>query len=234
MSSYSSASIEKLARLIGTTLLVAVPFCDPAYAADGIPSDSKTFVCVHDTVSRRMAAAHFNRIARERGLPYTAISRGIAVNGSIPTNIRDGLNLDGLQVTDPRPMTAADAVAATLVFAFDRMPENEKEEAEVNYWSDVPSAIKNSIAAREVIVRHLDNLVPVLMTHARPREMLQGVVIAVDERNDRITVRLTSDTTEDFRVQDGLIFNAVHNGDQVELTVENIDGATTIVGLTKN
>jgi hypothetical protein len=35
-------------------------------------------------------------------------------------------------------------------------------------------------------------------------------------------------------VRDGLIFNAVRYGDQVEVTVENIDGAKTIVGLTKN
>ena len=55
----------------------------------------------------------------------------------------------------------------------------------------------------------------------------------MDERNDRITVRLRSDTTEVFRVQDGLVFNAVHKGDQVELAVENIDGAKTIVGLRK-
>jgi Cu/Ag efflux protein CusF len=64
--------------------------------------------------------------------------------------------------------------------------------------------------------------------------MLQGVVTAVDERNDRIRVRLTSDRTEDFGVQDGLIFNAVHDGDRVELTVETVDGARTIVGLKKD
>jgi Cu/Ag efflux protein CusF len=62
---------------------------------------------------------------------------------------------------------------------------------------------------------------------------LEGVVTAVDERNDRITVRLRSDTTEVFRVQDGLVFNAVHNGDRVELTIESIDGAKTIVELKK-
>ena len=55
----------------------------------------------------------------------------------------------------------------------------------------------------------------------------------MDERNDRITVRLRSGTTEDFRVQDGLVFNAVHNGDPVEITIESIDGANTIVGLRK-
>lgn len=66
------------------------------------------------------------------------------------------------------------------------------------------------------------------------RETLRGVVAAVDERNDSITVRLSSDANADLKVRDGLLFNAVRYGDQVEVTVENIDGARTIVGLTKN
>lgn len=55
---------------------------------------------------------------------------------------------------------------------------------------------------------------------------------AVDQRNDRITVRLASDTTEDFRMQDGLVFDVVH-GDQVEITIESINGAKTVVDLRK-
>jgi hypothetical protein len=34
-------------------------------------------------------------------------------------------------------------------------------------------------------------------------------------------------------VQDALIFDAVRYGDPVEITVENIEGAKTIVGLQK-
>ena len=67
----------------------------------------------------------------------------------------------------------------------------------------------------------------------RPQETLRGVVTGIDERNDRITLRLAKDASTDFRVQDGLLFNAVHDGDQVEITVENIEGAKTIVGLKK-
>jgi hypothetical protein len=70
--------------------------------------------------------------------------------------------------------------------------------------------------------------------NGRSRETLRGVVAAVDERNDRITVRLPSDASADLKVRDGLLFNAVRYGDQVEVTVENIDGARTIVGLTKD
>ena len=63
------------------------------------------------------------------------------------------------------------------------------------------------------------------------QEILHGMITAVDELNDRITVRLASGAVADFKVQDGLIFNAVRYGDQVEITVESIEGAKTIVGL---
>jgi Cu/Ag efflux protein CusF len=64
-------------------------------------------------------------------------------------------------------------------------------------------------------------------------EAFRGVVASVDERNDTIRIRRSPETTEEFRVQDGLLFNAVRYGDLVEVSVENINGAKTIVGLTK-
>ena len=67
--------------------------------------------------------------------------------------------------------------------------------------------------------------------HTPSHEVLQGMITAVDQSNDRISVRLASGPVTDFKVQDGLIFNAVRYGDQVEITVESIEGAKTIVGL---
>ena len=64
-----------------------------------------------------------------------------------------------------------------------------------------------------------------------PLQTLRGVIAAVDEQNDRITVRLSPDATADLKVRDGLLFNAVRYGDQVEITIEDVDGAKTIVGL---
>jgi protein-tyrosine-phosphatase len=216
---------------------VALQFATPAHAGETAAPNSKTivFVCLHGSVKSQIAAAHFNRIARERGLLYTAISRGIEVDSSIPTGIRDGLNLDGLAPLDdvPQTLTPAEAAGAIKVIAFDAVPDNKRSVAEVNYWSDVPPATKNYLAARDVIVHHIDDLVPALAEPARPQETLRGVVTDIDERNDRITLRLTKGVSSDFKVQDALVFNAVHDGDQVEITVENIQGAKTIVGLKK-
>jgi protein-tyrosine-phosphatase len=212
-------------------------FAAPTWSAEITAPDKQTivFVCLHGSVKSQMAAAHFNKIASERGLPYTAISRGIEVDISIPTRIRDGLNLDGLAPLNdvPKPLTPNEAAGAIKVIAFDAVPDDRRGAADVSYWSDVPPATRDYAAARDAIVHHIDNLVPALAEKAHPQETLQGVITAIDERNDRISVRLIPDNNSEFKVQDGLIFNAIRNGDRVEITVENVGGAKTIVGLKK-
>ena len=221
---------------------VALQLARPAYA-ESITPDDKTivFVCVHGSVESQIAAAFFNRIARERGLPYTAVSRGIEVDAAIPASIRNGLNSDGLAPTDevPRPLTAAEAGRATKVVAFDAVPDDKRGVAEVSYWSDIPPATKDYAAARDVIARHIDDLIPALVAlTARPEQIVRGMVTAIDEPNDRIALRLPNDDSEDFKVEDfkvrdGLVFNSVRFGDQVEVTVASIDGARTIVEFKK-
>jgi hypothetical protein len=87
--------------------------------------------------------------------------------------------------------------------------------------TDVSQEQEAAVALQATIVR------------APAAETLRGVVDSVDERNDTILIRLAPDRTEPFRVQDGLIFNAVRFGDPVEISVQRISGFRTIVGLSK-
>jgi protein-tyrosine-phosphatase len=167
MSSLTPISPGKIARLIGVSLLFATALAtNPATAEERSEQQPKTivFVCLHGSVKSQMAAAHFNQIARERGLPFVAVSRGITVDSSIPTGIRDSLALEGLApVNDvPRGLTAEEANGASKVFAFDEVPTERKGRADVTYWSDVPPANKDYSAARDAIVRHIDDLLPSL------------------------------------------------------------------------
>jgi protein-tyrosine-phosphatase len=214
---------------------IASCFATSSHADEGIAKKTILFVCLHGSVKSQMAAAHFNKIASERNLPYVAISRGIEVDNSIPTRIKDGLSLDGLAPMDdvPKPLTPEEAAAAIKVIAFDSVPDDRRGSAEVSYWSDVPPATRDYAAARDAIVHHLDNLVPALAENGRSQDTLQGVVTAIDERNDQVTIRLASDNNSEFRVQDGLVFNAIHHGDRVKITVETVGGVRTIVGLKK-
>jgi hypothetical protein len=77
-------------------------------------------------------------------------------------------------------------------------------------------------------------LAPVLASNASASETFGGIVARTDERNDTLTIQLSSTgASGDFKVQDGLLFNSVRYGDPVEITVETIDGARTITGLKK-
>ena len=155
--------------------------------------------------------------------PFALLALGIALQFAAPAQAEEAA----------LPATPNEAAGAIKVIAFDAVPDDKRGVTEVNYWSDVPPATKDYAAARDVIVRHIDDLVPTLPVRPRPQETLRGVVTGIDERNDLIILRLAEGASSDFRVQDGLVFNAVHDGDQVEITVEDISGAKTIVGLKK-
>jgi hypothetical protein len=64
-------------------------------------------------------------------------------------------------------------------------------------------------------------------------EIMSGMVDSVDERNGTIKIRLSSGASQPLKVEDGLIFNAVRFGDQVEVSVHEIAGVKTLVGIEK-
>jgi len=121
--------------------------------------ETVVFVCLHGVAKSQVAAAQFNRIARERGLPFTALSRGIAVENEIPAGIRQGLAGEGLASQTPRPLTPDEAKRAAKVFAFDEVPAEMRGGAEITYWSGVPAASNNYSGAREAIVRRIDEII---------------------------------------------------------------------------
>lgn len=156
------------AILVGIAVLFADQLPARAVAQSNSAGEIKTivFVCLHGSVNSQMAAAYFNKTAKERGLPYIAMSRGIYVHRSIPVRILDGLALDGLVPTNsPQELTVADATGANKILAFDAVPEERKGDASVTYWSGVPLGINDYEAAREEIVRRIDDLLSTLSAH---------------------------------------------------------------------
>ena len=78
---------------------------------------------------------------------------------------------------------------------------------------------------------------------ALAQQSVTGTISKVDEANGKIAIQQTQSGTvganpgsaaaEEFKVQDGLIFNAVKPGDKVVVTVTEIGGAKTITKLEK-
>jgi hypothetical protein len=125
------------------------------------------FVCEHGAVKSTVAAAHFNRIAKQRGLPYVAVSRGIDLYPEVPASVRMGLAGDGLVPNDgmPRDLRADEASAAARVIAFDRVPLERSGGAAISYWLDMPAVTKNYSAGRDAIVRRVEEVIDALATN---------------------------------------------------------------------
>ena len=72
------------------------------------------------------------------------------------------------------------------------------------------------------------------------QETIRGKVASVDEATGKISIQISGTTgagasiaPTQFKVQDGLMFNAIKQGDKVSITSENVNGMPTIKSLKK-
>jgi arsenate reductase (thioredoxin) len=128
------------------------------------------FVCEHGSAKSVIAAAHFNRFAEQRKLPYRAIARGINSDPEIPQQVRVNLAKDGLDVAawKPQPVAEKDVREAVRVVTFGcKLPFPEKIMAgKLVDWQDVPSTSEDYERARTVIVDKIEALMKTLKPKA--------------------------------------------------------------------
>lgn len=77
---------------------------------------------------------------------------------------------------------------------------------------------------------------------ALAQQSLTGTITRVDEPNGKVTIQQTQSGTvgansggaaDDFKVQDGLMFNALKAGDRVVFTADEIGGVKTVTKIEK-
>jgi arsenate reductase (thioredoxin) len=116
------------------------------------------FVCEHGSAKSVVAAAHFNRLAAERGLALRAISRGTDPDSAIHPAAATGLSADGLRPPgEPRRLSASDLETAARVVAFSDLPAEYATAVPVEVWT-VPPVSESYPAARDSIVARLERL----------------------------------------------------------------------------
>jgi len=147
-------------RCIGAGVLllgVTVPSL-PLAAAELTASDQGTviFVCKYGSMKSQMAAAYFNRLAKERGLHLTAISRAFTPDTEIPASVIENMATEGLApVNEIASLTPDEATVAAKIYSFDEIPAENKGAAEYKHWTDVPPSKKDYWGAMSVIKRHV-------------------------------------------------------------------------------
>lgn len=124
------------------------------------------FVCEHGSAKSVIAAAHFNRLAEQKSLPYRAIARGTNPDPEIPQQVRLDLAKDGLDVSTWKPQLVAekDVRESARVVTFGcKLPFPKKTTADkLVDWKDVPSTSEDYQRARTIIVDKIDAFIKTL------------------------------------------------------------------------
>ena len=137
--------------------------CLTAAAAEQTTAQQVVFVCEHGNVKSLMATSYFNQLAAQRGLPFRAVSRGVAPDSTtVPKPIVAGLHADGVDVSDfhPSKFAVADVVDAARVIAIGtELPaDTGAGRLRVERWNDVPPASTSYDAARSSLKAHVAEL----------------------------------------------------------------------------
>jgi protein-tyrosine-phosphatase len=123
------------------------------------PVDAVLFVCEHGSAKSVVAAAHFNRIAADRGLPFRAISRGTVPDPEMAPAAVKGLLGDGLKPEDPAPtkLTQSDLDTAARVVTFCDLPPDLKTAVPIERW-EVPPVSTEYARSREAMLERMERL----------------------------------------------------------------------------
>jgi protein-tyrosine-phosphatase len=115
------------------------------------------FVCEHGAAKSILAAAYFNKMAREKNLYLTAVARGTHPDAELSAQTLDGLRADGLIPTESNPvkLDIKDLEFAQHVVSFCPLPEEYHPKGKVEYWKDVPAVSENYEKARDAIVERI-------------------------------------------------------------------------------
>ena len=120
------------------------------------------FICEHGAAKSVIAAAYFDKLAKERGLKHRAVFRGTNPDLSLATAAVKGLSEDGLDTRGWKPQIVAkkelDSASAVVTLGCD-LPDKDSVAAKVTAWNDIPSVSQNYQAARAEIVKRVQSLV---------------------------------------------------------------------------
>ncbi len=120
------------------------------------------FVCEHGAAKSVIAAAEFERIAKQKGLAVEVVSRGTVPDAEIAAGVRKNLLADGIDLGAAKPVkvSAKDLSAATKVISFGpNLTEWLPKGAKASDWRATPAPSENYQVARAYIVKQLEALV---------------------------------------------------------------------------
>ena len=121
-------------------------------------SSTIIFICEHGAAKSVLAAAYFNKLARELNLDIRAIARGTNPDAELSPTAVAGLQADGLTPAETIPLmlSLAEVESAQRIVAFCELPEEYRSKALIEQWDDIPPVSQKYEPARDVILANLN------------------------------------------------------------------------------
>jgi arsenate reductase (thioredoxin) len=118
------------------------------------------FVCEHGAAKSVIAAAYFNKLAKETDSDLRAIARGTHPDPELSPKAITGLREDDLIPTElvPQKLSLADIESAQRIITFCELPEEYEQKASVEHWDGVPPVSEDYEKARDEIVERINGL----------------------------------------------------------------------------
>lgn len=148
--------------MVALAICALGPVAGSRASAQSSSESPVVMVCEHGSVKSLMAASMFNRRAKERGLPFHAVARGVTPDTAVPAKIAEAMGRDGFDVSHfvPAAATARDLTNARRVVAIgvDLSAIAPAAASAASHWDDVPPASVDYAAARASLEKHIDML----------------------------------------------------------------------------
>ena len=131
-----------------------------AMATSGRAQSNKViFVCEHGAAKSVIAAAYFNKIAKERNVDWQAVSRGTSPDAEIGQSTKEGLTADHLYdpTFSPKKLSLKDTSNVKAIIRFTTLPgEFNKANIKTEDWSNLRDIDSGYTLRRDAIVHQIN------------------------------------------------------------------------------
>ena len=120
------------------------------------------FLCPHNAAKSLLAAAYFDRLAQQRGLPYRVDSAGTKSEAAPTPAVVDALQAEGVDVSGHRPRSVKERDLARshhVVSMGCDLTGVASASVRVEQWDDVPPVSQNLDAAYTIIRSRVEEFV---------------------------------------------------------------------------
>ena len=120
------------------------------------------FVCEHGAAKSLIAAAYFDKLAKDQRLPHRATFRGVNPDSALNPIAKRGLQQDELDFSGSKPalVTQKDVEEAARIITLGcSLPPGTQVRRQLTNWDDIPSPSQNYSNARDQIKRQVRKLI---------------------------------------------------------------------------